>query len=61
MKDPKHPIWRILNLVVILIFVTVFAALNASEFDRTEIQMIIEFLAVMGGWEFAKAKIQGNE
>ena len=57
----KHPIWSFLNLVVILTFVTVFAYLNASEFDETEVKMLMQLLAVMGGWEWAKRKMRPSE
>ncbi len=60
MRSPNHPIWSILNLAVILTFVTLFAGMNASKFDSTEIKMIVEFVAVMGGWEFVKKKLQSG-
>lgn len=50
-----HPMWRILNLAVILAFVTGFSALNATTFDETEMKMITQLVVALGGWEVAKA------
>jgi len=60
----KHPIWGFLNLVVILGFVLLFSWLNASDFDRTELIMIIEFAVAITGWEGIKKfmkKGNGND
>ncbi len=53
-----HPMWRILNLAVILAFVTGFSALNATAFDETEIKMITQLVVALGGWEFVKAAVK---
>ena len=61
MTTTKHPIWAFLNLVVILVFVTVFSYLNASEFDETELKMLMQLAVGMGAWEFAKRKMGVNK
>jgi len=61
MKNPNHPIWSLLHLVVVLAFVTLFSWLNASNFDGTEVQMLIESAVAIGGWEFVRKKMQGDK
>ena len=56
--DPKSPIWRLFNLIVVMFFVWLFAWSNASDFDETEIKMLIELACVMGGMEFVKSRVQ---
>lgn len=51
-----HPIWKLANLIVILVFLTVFLYLNATKFDQTEMKSIIYMAMALGGWEFAKHK-----
>lgn len=51
-----HPVWRLLNLVVILTFLTVFLYLNATKFDQTEVKSIVYMALSVGGWELIKAK-----
>ena len=53
--NADHPMWRVLNLAVILAFVTGFSALNATTFDETELKMITQLVIALGGWEVAKA------
>jgi len=55
-----HPVWKILNLTVILFFLTVFLFLNATTFDKTEIKSIIYMAFAAGGWEVLKGKFGGN-
>ncbi len=61
----NHPMWRVLNMAVILAFVIGFSALNATTFDETEVKMITQLVIALGGWEVAKAtvvkKMNGNK
>lgn len=58
--EPKypatHPVWRLLNLVVILTFMTCFLYLNETKFDMTELWSIIYMAGGVGGWELLKSK-----
>ena len=55
--NANHPMWRVLNLAVILAFVTGFSALNATTFDETEMKMITQLVIALGGWEVMKAAV----
>lgn len=61
MKQAGHPIWSLLNLSIILAFVLLFSYINATNFDVTELKMIVEFIAVMGGWEFFKSRMRNSK
>jgi len=60
--DPKHPIWPIAKTlvmsVIIMVFVLIFAKTNASDFDETEIHMLLEIapavVTVLGVSEFLR-------
>lgn len=60
-RDPHHPIWNLLNLLVIAGLVLFFSWSNASNFDDTEVKMITEIILLVGGWEIAKRVIQKKE
>lgn len=47
--DPTHPIWNITKAVVLFGFVVLFAWTNASDFDSTEITMLVQLGAVLFG------------
>ena len=51
MNDQNHPIWRFLDLLVVLAIVSVFSYTNASNFDETEYKTLLQVLVFMGGWE----------
>lgn len=53
--DHKHPIWRTLNVLVVSGFVLLYAAINAQNFDETELHMFLQFIVTMIGYEGAKA------
>lgn len=40
MKDPSHPIWSLLRLVILMVALTLLLWFNASDFDSTEIRTI---------------------
>lgn len=40
--------WQLILSTVLFIALTVFAAMNASEFDETEIRMILEVMGAFG-------------
>lgn len=60
MSDPKHPIWAIVKLVVVLGWATGVLYMTASDFDITEIRAL---LAMALGWvgaegaDMVKAKV----
>jgi hypothetical protein len=47
LSDPKHPIWNILQHAVWLGAIVGFLYLNATKFDSTEIETIIEAVGVV--------------
>ncbi len=49
-----HPIWRIINLAVVFLGVTMILYVNASNFDETEWTAIIGLISLMGGYEGLK-------
>jgi len=51
-----HPVWRIVNVIVMLTFLTVFLWLNASHFDETEYRSILYMAMAGGGWEWLRHK-----
>lgn len=57
----NHPIWRLLNVVVIAGFVLIYAAINAQNFDETELNMWLQFLLTLSGYEGVKALIGRNK
>lgn len=61
MKKAGHPIWSLLNLVIVLAFILVFSYINATNFDKTELMMIVELLAGVGAWEIFKSKMRENK
>jgi len=48
-NDPTHPIWNVAKAIVLFAFVFLFAWTNASEFDSTEITMLVQLAAVLFG------------
>lgn len=52
--DQNHPIWRLLNLVVVAIVVVIFSYTSASNFDETEAEMIRNIILLIGAWEGIK-------
>jgi len=54
----KHPFWGIIRLVVIFAGLTTFLAINADNFDKTEVTTILELLALVAGFEGAKKMMQ---
>lgn len=50
LHNPDHPVWKLLNIVVILSTLTLVLWMNAEHFDKTEIQTILMmFFALIGG------------
>lgn len=46
----EHPIWSLLRSVVMFGGLTLLLYFNASEFDVTEIKVIVELLILRGAW-----------
>lgn len=47
MHNPKHPIWNLAKAVLFFGFVVLFSYTNASEFDSTEVTMLMQLAAVL--------------
>ena len=47
--NPSHPIWNVAKALVFFAFVVLFSWTNASDFDATEITMLIQLAAVLFG------------
>ena len=60
LKPAGHPIWATVNIAVIGIFVLIFSYINASNFDGTELKMIVELLFAWGGFEYVKNKLRND-
>ena len=56
-SDQNHPIWRLLNLVILVIVIWICAYNNASNFDETEVRLIGWVIGMMGGYEIVKVWI----
>lgn len=56
--DPRHPIWRFLNLIILVVVMYIFSRENAQNFDETEVKMITEIMIVMFGVEAIKYTYQ---
>lgn len=41
MKNPNHPIWSLIRLLILMIAMCVILYINATHFDITEIRSII--------------------
>ena len=58
MIDPKHPVWKTINLVVACtIIMGLVLVINASSIDQTEWTALSEFAAVLLGWKLIAAKV----
>jgi hypothetical protein len=55
--DQNHPIWRLLNIVIVAVIVIVFSYTSASNFDETEVKMIGQIILLIGGYEAVKTLI----
>lgn len=49
------------DLVALLIFMCVFSIVNASQFDETEIKMLIETTLMLIAWKTGKKVVTGDE
>jgi hypothetical protein len=49
LSDPEHPIWNISKYLVIFAFCILFAVINCSKFDKTEIKMLIQIFVLLFG------------
>lgn len=47
LQDQSHPIWNIVKAVIFFAFVVLFSWTNASDFDKTEINMLIQIGIVL--------------
>lgn len=54
--NQNHPIWRFLDMVILLIVIWICSASTANNFDETEIKLIGMVLFAMGGYTAIKAK-----
>lgn len=60
-SNQNHPIWRLLNIVVIAVIVIVFSYTSASNFDETEVKMIGQIILLVGGYEAAKTFLPNRD
>lgn len=58
-RDPKHPIWGIVRLAVIGVILTVVLAVNAKNFDASELKVIAEVMAALGVVKGIETKLGG--
>lgn len=50
----EHPIWPIIRIAVVMISVTILLWASASNFDKTEIRVILALIPVLAGTEGVK-------
>lgn len=43
MNDPRHPIWGLARLVILMLVLTSILYFNASDFDATEIKTLVQY------------------
>lgn len=51
-----HPIWRVINVVVIFLGVTLVLYVNANNFDATELRAIVQLILGVIAYEAFKHK-----
>lgn len=51
MKDPKHPLWSILRLFILMTSLTLILYMNAQHFDETELRSITWVFVIAAGAE----------
>jgi hypothetical protein len=56
----EHPIWSLLRSVVMFGGLTLLLYFNASNFDGTEMRVILELLILRGAWEGFERKMKKN-
>ena len=57
LKDPKHPIWKIVYILVVMGIATVLAWANASNFDETEFKYLGQLLLGLIGVDVVRSKL----
>ena len=57
-NDHDHPIWPILRLLVLGAIISPVLWFNATSFDHTELQSILETLGAFGAVELLFRKLQ---
>lgn len=55
-SNPKHPVWRLANVIVVMSCLTVVLWTNAQDFDATEIRSLVEMGAIIIGLETVRQK-----
>lgn len=59
MKDPSHPIWSLLRLLIMMLALIVVLWMNAEKFDKTEVQTIITMFLIGAGAEGVTQYLRG--
>ena len=54
MLPQDHPIWRIINVAVVLAGAALIMWINAANFDETEFRSLIELVMMLAGYESFK-------
>jgi hypothetical protein len=60
-KNPNHPVWRLLQTVVYLVFAAFIMWANASDFDETELKALTWIGGVMFAGEGIKRVLVGSQ
>jgi len=58
LDNPKHPIWSLIRLAIIMVPLSIMMFLNATNFDDTEIKTIGGMLLVACGAEGLQSYLQ---
>ncbi len=57
-KDKDHPVWRIAQLLILVLLVTIPNAIEAKRFDGDEFRRIVWTVGLLGGAGAAKEKLR---
>lgn len=49
MKNPDHPLWKLLRLLILMAAMTAILWVNASDFDVTEVKSVVMMLFALAG------------
>lgn len=56
----NHPIWKTINVAVLLTVSGLVLWLNASNFDETELKAIAAIVGSMTGWNVLQSKLESK-
>jgi hypothetical protein len=61
LSEPTHPLWSLIRLSILMLSLVFVLWMNASSFDKTEIQTIVTMFMVAAGVEGASQFVRSNK